>query len=90
MIAIHTKYVPATNTRGARIKAYTNNGHKPVTLPVDHDLGDVERHAKAARVLIDRELRYAPDYSTMVYGSSADGKGYTFCFVQSTITMPEA
>lgn len=90
MIAIHTKFVPATNTRGARIKAYTNNGHKPVSISVDYDLGDVERHAKAARVLMDREFKYAPDYSTMAYGQSADGKGYVFCFVQSTITMPEA
>ena len=26
MIAIHTKHIPASNTRGARIKAYTTGG----------------------------------------------------------------
>lgn len=89
MIAIHTKYIGATNNRAAKIKAYTCNKHS-LTVPIDYDLDDVERHAKAARMLIDKQMKYVPDYSTMVYGGSADGRGYTFCFVQSTITMPEA
>lgn len=86
MIAIHTKYIPATNTRGSRIKAYSCNGHK-VLVSIDYSLGDVERHAVAVKKLIETQMQYTPDYSVMTYGGSADGKGYTFCFVQSTIEM---
>jgi len=82
MLAIHTKFIAATNTRSARIKAYTCNGHA-VTIPLDHDLGEIQRHAKAAKTLIEKELKYATDYERMAYGGSADGKGYTFCFVFS-------
>jgi hypothetical protein len=87
MIAVHTKFIPATNTRAAKIKAYTCNGHKPVMVSIDYALDDVQRHAKAAKALLDREMKYAPDYSTMAYGGSSDDKGYTFCFIQSTVTM---
>lgn len=86
MIAIHTKYIPATDTKGARIKAYSCNGHK-ATVSIDYSMGDVERHAVAVKKLIDTQMEYAPDHSVMTYGGSADGKGYTFCFVQSTINL---
>jgi hypothetical protein len=86
MIAIHTKYIPATDTRGARIKAYTFNGHQ-ITVPFDHDLSCLERHASAAKALIKNKLEYAPDHAVMAYGDSADGKGYVFCFTQSTVKL---
>lgn len=86
MIAIHTKYIPATNTKGARIKAYSCNGHKAI-VSIDYSLGDVERHAVAVKKLIETQMAYVPDYSVMTYGGSADGKGYTFCFTQSTVQM---
>lgn len=86
MLAIHTKYISATSTRQARIKAYTCNGHS-VTIPVYYDLGDVERHAAAARALIQKHLTYVIDIDEMAYGGSADGKGYSFCFKYSTIKL---
>lgn len=82
MLAIHTKFIPATDTKSARIKAYTCNSHS-VTIPLDYELGEIQRHAKAAKTLIEKELKDAPDYDRMAYGGSADGKGYTFCFIFS-------
>jgi hypothetical protein len=84
MQAIHTKYIPATNTRGSRIKAYTGSGFS-VTIPYDYSLNDVELHFKAVKALI---ARHYLDWSTngMRYGGSADGKGYSFCFDHSKVT----
>jgi hypothetical protein len=84
MLAIHTKILPPTNTKGKRIKAYTSNGHALIVSP-DDSLGDVEQHFAAAKRLIAAELKYVPDYSRMAYGGSADGSGYSFCFLQSII-----
>jgi len=86
MIAIHTKYLGPTDTRGSRIKAYTASGHS-VTVPFDHALSCLDRHAVAAKALIETKLKYAPEHGTMAYGDSADGKGYVFCFTQSTVTL---
>lgn len=91
MIAIHTKVLPVTNTKPRRIKAYTwDKNHTPVIIGFDDNLSDVASHAKAAKMLIDRQFPYNKDCSVMTYGSSADGLGYTFCFIESTITLPEA
>lgn len=84
MLAIITEYVPATDTRSARIKAYTSNGHK-LFASIDHELGDVERHFVVAQRLVREQLRYAPDVDTMVYGGTP--KGYVFCFPNSTVTL---
>jgi hypothetical protein len=81
MLAILTEFVPATNTRSARIKAHTCNGHRLV-MPFDYELGDVERHFSVAQALARDQLAHA-DASTMVYGGTA--KGYVFCFPQSTV-----
>lgn len=85
MQAIHTKFIPATNTRAAKIKAYTSNVPRGVFVPINYDLGDVERHFVAAQKFIEEKMNYAPEHLTMTYGGSADRKGYCFCFVQSTI-----
>jgi hypothetical protein len=84
MLAITTVYVPATNTRNARIVASTCNGHK-VSQPVDYALGDIERHFAVAQALVRTQLNHAPNPETMVYGGTV--KGYVFCFPASTITL---
>ena len=53
MVAIMTKYLGPTNTRGSRIKAYTANGQS-VTVSWDHALDADENHENAARVLIEK------------------------------------
>lgn len=87
MQAIHTKYIPATNTRAAKIKAYNEAFPRGVLVSIDHSRNDVERHAVAVRAFIDKNFTHAPDTSVMTYGGSADNKGYCFCFVQSTIEV---
>ena len=51
MQAIHTKYLPATNSRGSRIKATCDAGS--VTIPYPHELSGDEVHRKAAKALCD-------------------------------------
>lgn len=86
MLAIMTAVIPASNTRPARIKAYTCNGHRLVASR-DDSLGDVQQHLAVAQRLIREQLRHAPDSSTMTYGGME--KGYVFCFPVSTITLKD-
>ena len=51
MQAIETKYLPATNTRGSRIKATSASGLS-VTVPYPHELSGMECHWEAARALV--------------------------------------
>lgn len=86
MRAIHTKFLGPTDTRGARVKAYSSDG-RSVTVSFDSGLGEVERHFAAARAFAEKHFAYAPDTDRMVYGDSADGRGYVFCFPQSTVEV---
>ena len=80
MQAIETKYVPATNTRGSRIKATA--GGMSAVVSYDHSLSDVDVHFEAVKGLVKKhDLEW--DISKMVYGGT--DKGYTFCFPYSTI-----
>lgn len=87
MQAVHTKYIPATDTRGARIRAYNTNYPRGIMVGIDHSLNQEQRHFAAVQAFIKKYLSYAPDHKTMAYGASADDKGYTFCFMSSTITL---
>ena len=83
MIAIHTKYLPATNTKSSRIKAYTWGG-LTVTISYTHALSYEMVHFEAAKALVAKhDLDW--DLSDMRYGDSADGKGYVFCFDNSKV-----
>lgn len=88
MIAIHTKYISPTNTRGSRIKAYTANWGSSkgfnVTIPYDYALNDVALHFKAVKALVEKN-KLDWDLSDMRYGDSADAKGFSFCFNCSRI-----
>jgi len=81
MIAIQTKYLPATDTRGPRIKAFTCNGHA-VTVPYDYALSSDKLHFEAVKELVEKHsLDW--DLSNMRYGSVANG--YVFCFADSIV-----
>lgn len=88
MIAIHTKFIGPSNTRGARIKAYTASwGDRKgfeATIPYPYELNGLEGHFKAAQALIAKN---GLDWDTdgMRYGDSADGRGFTFCFNASRV-----
>jgi hypothetical protein len=81
MIAIETKYLSPTNTRGSKIKAYTCNGHS-VTVGYDHSLSNEAVHFEAVKALV-KKYNLDWDISNMVYGGTKSG--YVFCFANSTI-----
>lgn len=83
MQAIHTKYIGASNTRGSRIKAYTNSGFS-ATISYPHELSYELAHFEAVKELVKKhKLEWQLD--DMRFGDSADGKGYVFCFANSIV-----
>lgn len=85
MIAIHTKYIGPTNTRGARIKAFTASGFT-ASIPYPYDKSYEAVHFEAVKELVKKHgLEW--DISNMCYGDSADGKGYVFCFANSKVNV---
>jgi hypothetical protein len=83
MIAIHTKYIGPTDTRGSRIKAYTCGGMGlpgfAATIPYPHELSGELCHFEAVKALVKKnKLNW--NLENMRYGDSADGKGFSFCF----------
>ena len=78
MIAITTKYIPATNTRGSRIKAQAND--YTVTIPYPHELSGHHVHFAAVKALIEKH-NLDWDITNMRYGEF--GNGCVFCFDHS-------
>ena len=86
MIAIHTKYISATNTRGSRIKAYTWGSSKgfSITVPCNDALNGHLVHFEAVKALVKKHnLEW--NLENMRYGDSADGRGFSFCFSDSIV-----
>lgn len=81
MIAIQTKYLPATDHKGARIKASTDTGFN-ATVPLNYALSGEKLHFEAVKELVKK---YKLDWNikNMVYGGLKNG--YVFCFSDSTI-----
>jgi hypothetical protein len=82
MIGIETRFIPATNTKGRRICAFTCNGHRLI-VPFDDSGSDLEAHFAAAQALIKAQFSDPLPHETMTYGGTR--KGYFFCWTQSTI-----
>jgi hypothetical protein len=90
MIAIHTKYISASNSRGARIKAYTaaHGDFKGFTATISYpsELSGVECHFEAVKALVFKhQLNW--NLNDMRYGDSADARGYSFCFDASKVAL---
>ena len=83
MIAIHTKYLPATNTRGSRIKAYTATGFT-ASVSYPYELSYEVAHFEAVKELV-RKHNLDWKLEGMRFGDSADGRGYVFCFADSEV-----
>lgn len=75
MIAIITKYLPATNSRGSRIKA-TASDKVSITIGYPHELSGIACHAKAARALCDKM-----GWNYKLVGGGM-GNGYAFAMVR--------
>ncbi len=72
---IITRYMPATNCRGARIKALAKSGPAlTVTIPYPHELSQSEAHASAARALCER-MNWNP---VTLHQGYAPTDGYVF------------
>ena len=88
MIAIHTKYISASNSRGSRIKAYTASsmGMKGFQAVISYpsELSGVACHFVAVKALIEKN-KLEWNFENMRYGDSADGRGYSFCFDASKV-----
>ena len=81
MIAIQTKYISPTNTRGSRIKAFTESGFT-VTIPYDYSLNYEKVHFKAVQELVKKhQLEW--DIDNMTFGGVKNG--YVFCFKHSVV-----
>lgn len=77
---IETKYLGATNTLGARIKATTvsDRPHR-VTVPYDYSLNTEENHRKCARLLFEK-LGWDKDGETRKAYIGQTNRGYTYTF----------
>ena len=86
--AIQTKFLPATNFRGSRIKAWCERGS--ITIDTDHAASCP--HTEAARALIARFVkedaaRYgsnpqANPWARKLIGGGLPGGGYAFVFAE--------
>jgi len=79
MQVIQTKYLGPTNTKGSRIKAYTE-AHS-VTVSYDYALNSEDNHMAAAKVLKDK-LRWN---SKMIGGHTE--KGIVFMFEKDSYSI---
>lgn len=66
MQAIKTKYLPATNYRGSRVKATCERG--TLTLPYRYDCDQFECHRETARQLFEKI--FSKDFSTPIVFAS--------------------
>jgi hypothetical protein len=83
MQAIHTKYIPASNVKGSRIKATSDNGHSVIVSYDDSFDGHLVHFEAVKALVIKHKLDW--DIANMCYGGSSDGKGYTFVFSDSKV-----
>ena len=77
MKAIITKYIPATDSKGSRIKA-TAEGVKSLSIPYPHELNSEEGHKLAASLLCER-MEWKGE---LVSGGLPDQSGFAHCFIQ--------
>lgn len=81
MIAIQTKYIAPTNTRGARIKAFTSSGFS-ATIAYPYASGHESSHFEAVKELVKKH-NLDWDLSDMRFGGT--DTGYVFCFNHSIV-----
>lgn len=76
MQAIQTKYLPATNTKGSRIKATAEGA--TITIGYPHEFNEMEAHAVAALALC-KKMGWAGD----LIGGGLENT-YVFVFTYSS------
>jgi hypothetical protein len=83
MIAIQTKFLPCTNTKGSRVKAFATNRPWSVTIPYDYSGSHEMPHYKAVKALIEKH-KLEWDLTNMRFGGVDNG--YVFCFQNSIVS----
>lgn len=73
MKAIQTKYLPCTDYKGSRIKAYDGDGNS-ITISYPHELSGMDAHEKAAKALCTKM-----NWTGKLIGGGLN-KGYVFVF----------
>ena len=82
MVAIMTKYLAPTNTKGARIRAYTESGHS-VTIGYPYMPGGEDAsHEQAARALMSK---MGWDFE-IVQGGTCTGRAFVMLPKNKTIS----
>jgi len=81
MQAIITKYLPATNTKGSRIKATAEAGS--VTIPYSYEVNEAGAHRLAAQALTDKLGWTTNSYGALIGGGLPNNSGYVFVFNNS-------
>lgn len=76
MKAIETKYLPPTNSRGARIKAWTEGGNS-ITIGYPYELSRDDVHHAAATALCKKM-----DWPTKLAGGSLSHGRYCFVIIK--------
>lgn len=79
MIAIQTKYLGPTDTRGSRIKAWTSSGFS-ATISYPHELSHELCHFAAVQALVAKH-NLDWDLTDMRFGGTE--RGYVFCFANA-------
>lgn len=73
MKAITTKYISATNCKGARIKAFDLDNNQ-VTIPYPYNLDVKAGHEKAMKLLLDK----MDWHGELIGGVTKDGYAWVF------------
>jgi len=81
MVAIETKYLAPTNSRGARIKASTCTGFT-ATIPYPYTGNAEGPHYEAVKALVKKHNLDWP-IENMRFGGTE--RGYVFCFDMSRV-----
>jgi hypothetical protein len=81
MQAIQTKYLPATNFKPSRIKAWSDAGSIIVTYSHEHDVSG--EHYAAAQALAVKLGWIGPNYGELKQGSLPNNAGYCHVMVKT-------
>ena len=83
MIALQTKYIPPTNHRGSRIKAWANGRNWSVYVPYDYSKNHELVHFEAVKEFV-KKYKLDWDLKNMRFGGVDNG--YVFCFADSIVS----
>ena len=85
-IAIQTKYLPPTNTRGSRYKAFTESG-RHITIQPSDSLSSEQNH-RAAALALCAKMAWDADGDDLIEGGTKEGYVYVFLPHDTVLDQP--